>query len=377
MNEILYRLLQESTVRIETNGRISGTGTFVAPKTVLTRKHVTHDRESIRVYWFGQSYDAIVSNVQNEFDISLLHIKSLPSDHPCVYLHDSIRPGDILYSFGYPVKFEGGDSSRFECEGLSVGPTLIKFTRGQVLPGLSGAPLLNERTGGVCGIIKQTRDRSSILGGRAIPIGSVLSAFPFIKEQQREYHNTNTHWARFRGTREEVDKSLKLGNIVIPPGHNKLIAPLEAFLADNSKLCEDYYKNVFIMTRFQPGNKTLEAIDKTLRDSLRLRGLVGHRADDRCYPTDRNLWDNVCTYMVGCKYGVAVLENILQDEFNPNVALEYGFMRALGKSTLLLKEKRMAPRADILGTLWEEFDILDIEGTIKSAVNRWLDDCGV
>jgi hypothetical protein len=35
-------------------------------------------------------------------------------------------------------------------------------------------------------------------------------------------------------------------------------------------------------------------------------------------------------------------------------------MRALGKPVLLLKEKRMKPRADILGTLWEEFDILDV-----------------
>jgi nucleoside 2-deoxyribosyltransferase len=72
------------------------------------------------------------------------------------------------------------------------------------------------------------------------------------------------------------------------------------------------------------------------------------------------------------------LENILQNEFNPNVALEYGFMRALGKPVLLLKEKRMAPRADILGTLWEEFDMVEsIEETISRAIHRWVDDCGV
>jgi nucleoside 2-deoxyribosyltransferase len=81
--------------------------------------------------------------------------------------------------------------------------------------------------------------------------------------------------------------------------------------------------------------------------------------------------------MSGCKYGVAVLENILQDEFDPNVALEYGFMRALGKPTLLLKEKRMGPRADIIGTLLEQFDIFNIEMTIGDAINRWADDCGI
>ena len=107
------------------------------------------------------------------------------------------------------------------------------------------------------------------------------------------------------------------------------------------------------------------------------QGLRGHRADDKCYPGDRNLWDNVCTYMIGCKYGIALLEDIIADEFNPNVALEYGFMRALGKPTLLLKERRFKARADILGTLWEEFDILDIETSITSAVSRWLRDVGV
>jgi hypothetical protein len=60
--------------------------------------------------------------------------------------------------------------------------------------------------------------------------------------------------------------------------------------------------------------------------------------------------------MVGCRFGIAVPEDILVAEFNPNVALEYGFMRALGKPTLLLKEQRMLPRADILGTLWGQFD---------------------
>ena len=81
--------------------------------------------------------------------------------------------------------------------------------------------------------------------------------------------------------------------------------------------------------------------------------------------------------MIGCKYGIALLEDIIADEFNPNVALEYGFMRALGKPTLLLKERRFKARADILGTLWEEFDILDIETSITSAVSRWLRDVGV
>jgi hypothetical protein len=31
----------------------------------------------------------------------------------------------------------------------------------------------------------------------------------------------------------------------------------------------------------------------------------------------------------------------------------------------------MSPRADILGTLWEQFDILEIENSITDAIQRW------
>jgi CheY-like chemotaxis protein len=162
-----------------------------------------------------------------------------------------------------------------------------------------------------------------------------------------------------------------------PLGYLKLEEGMRSFFRDEQNGCVDYNKNVFIMTRFQPKNPQLESIDQVLRKSLAAHGLCGHRADDRCYVTDRNLWDNVCVYMLGCKFGVAVLEDIIQEEFNPNVALEYGFMRGLGKHVLLLKESRFHPRADIMGTLWEELDIFNIDSSIETAINRWAHDIGV
>lgn len=163
----------------------------------------------------------------------------------------------------------------------------------------------------------------------------------------------------------------------MPSAYRKLGDTIRLFFSDSRNQCEVFDRNVFIMTSFQRGNPQLEMIDKTIRASLRAAGLVGHRADDRSYPSDRNLWDNVCVYMFGCKFGIAVLDNLVADEFNPNVALEYGFMRALGKPALLLKEKRFAPRADVLGTLWEEFDMFDIEKTVATAIHRWLRDIQV
>lgn len=160
----------------------------------------------------------------------------------------------------------------------------------------------------------------------------------------------------------------------IPEGYEKLQSSYTNFFADKDNNCTDYEKNVFTMTRFKRGNKQLEDIDLTIRQTLQKFGLYAHRADDKCYTSDRNLWDNVCTYMICCKYGIAVLENIDVREFNPNVALEYGFMRALNKSVLLLKEKGFEPRADIMGTLWEPFDIFQVEESISKGIESWLRD---
>ena len=95
----------------------------------------------------------------------------------------------------------------------------------------------------------------------------------------------------------------------LPPGYEDLADDCRRFLADHP----DYGRNVFIMTRFVPGNRLLARLDETLRQSLCRHGLKGLRADDRVYPNGRELWRNVCVYMLCCKYGVAVLEDRIAD----------------------------------------------------------------
>ena len=131
------------------------------------------------------------------------------------------------------------------------------------------------------------------------------------------------------------------------------------------------------MTRFERGNGLLEELDQELRRVLNSHSLDPVRADDKMYMRDRNLWNNVCLYMICCKYGIAILEDRIADEFNPNVALEYGFMRALNRPTLLLADIGFRNlRADVIGTLREKFDITDIKQTIQEPVEKWLRELG-
>lgn len=69
----------------------------------------------------------------------------------------------------------------------------MKLKQGQSRPGLSGAPLLNLRTGGVCGIVKSSRDRDSDLGGRAVPITCIPPEHDPAALQQ-SYHQQNGDW---------------------------------------------------------------------------------------------------------------------------------------------------------------------------------------
>jgi hypothetical protein len=155
----------------------------------------------------------------------------------------------------------------------------------------------------------------------------------------------------------------------LPPGYQFLVDECKRFFDDHT----DYRKNVFIMTRFTTGNKLLEELDTEVRRVLKTNDLNPLRADDKMYLRDRNLWNNVCVYMNCCKYGIAILEDRVANEFNPNVAIEYGYMRALNKPVLLLADTGFRNlRADIIGTLREQFDITDIKGTIDNPINIWL-----
>ena len=127
---------------------------------------------------------------------------------------------------------------------------------------------------------------------------------------------------------------------------------LDAFSGDHPS----YERNVFIAMRFR-GTEQFVEIDRALRESFAKYSLTGLRADDRMYAVDGDLWNNVCVYMMGCKYAVCVFEEIDEREFNPNVGIEYGFLRAMNRQVLLLKEQRVRTMpTDMVGKMYRSFD---------------------
>lgn len=202
-SEQLIAFLKRCTVRLTTSEG-SGTGFFVAPGFILTCAHVVGNVESdklpVAVQWEEKTYLAKITRlVLDPYpDLALLKLEDAPPSHPCVLLHPETQIDDDLYGYGYSDLYPNGEPSSFKFEGTTGTPSiLMKFKFGEVRQGLSGGPLFNLRTGGVCGVMKLTRGASSLMGGRGIPGAIVFEQFPELFSLQQEFHRRDSRWYDF------------------------------------------------------------------------------------------------------------------------------------------------------------------------------------
>jgi hypothetical protein len=206
----MFELVRRATVPI---GRAAdhehlGTGFFVAPGMLLTAAHVVaeyeHDPAGVEVFWDGEPKpctsiallaDPPAGWPANEApypwpDAAILEVDH--EGHPCVCLSEDwpleANPRPWLYSWGYARDYDpdavGGTSVRVEYVGPSeqsspppapgqAAPLLLNIMWARVIPGMSGAPLLDERTLKVCAIMKRTRTELAVEGGFATAIADV------------------------------------------------------------------------------------------------------------------------------------------------------------------------------------------------------------
>jgi hypothetical protein len=165
----------------------------------------------------------------------------------------------------------------------------------------------------------------------------------------------------------EVEFELMVGDNLDSDELNGIEPEFRAFLADHP----DIDKNVFVMMSFSESEQMTEVFS-SIRTTLDSYGLVALRADDRAYAED--VWPNIRVYLAGCKYGIAVFEDIDKREFNPNVAIEFGFMMAKGKRVLPLKEQRLPKMpSDLVSRLYREWNSYDITRTIGKQVGSWIE----
>ncbi|MFD0744285.1 trypsin-like peptidase domain-containing protein [Phytohabitans flavus] len=182
--------LRDLVVQVRT-GSPTGSGFFVGEGLILTCAHVVRaayeSGSPPAVTWRGTTVTGAYVDVAapGEYPDGALVAVSFEG-HPVAVLDGQVAPHDQLYAFGHTDDVPDGDSIAGRMEGPAGGAEpLLRFAETQVRPGASGAPVLNLRTGAICGMVKSSRGRSSPVGGRAVPVDALLTRYPALRDRLR------------------------------------------------------------------------------------------------------------------------------------------------------------------------------------------------
>jgi hypothetical protein len=158
----------------------------------------------------------------------------------------------------------------------------------------------------------------------------------------------------------EKDRMDVLQDLVkFPPHHLQYAALLEKFRETTTA---PYRLRVFIMTKYCDGadaklDAQLQNVINTVKAAVRAEGYHPYLAAET--KLHDNLWENVECLMLACARGIAIVENRFNPKLNPNVAMEWGWMRAMKKPVLYLIEKAVTAeqiQPDVMGLIRSRFD---------------------
>jgi hypothetical protein len=142
----------------------------------------------------------------------------------------------------------------------------------------------------------------------------------------------------------------------------------------------DYEHSIFLMMPFRT-DINHRMLTKAIQKTCRKHGYRVFRVDDKYRKPFDTLWDNIVLNMLACKYGISVYlsdKSIdkLTDELrffeNPNVALEFGFMKSRGKKILILKDMNSKTPSDLQGFYWKPFDIKNPDESVPGPIEAWI-----
>ncbi|MGW3442389.1 trypsin-like peptidase domain-containing protein [Streptomyces sp. NPDC001076] len=176
------RLLESATVALDLpGGHAGGTGFVIAPGVVVTCAHVVTGADEVRGrIGTGAEFTLTVTDedrhrADNGLDVAFLRFDA---ETPYVLTSPATDLGDRLRAYGHPKgHYRAGQWAALEYQGDSrlAFEDPMAMPRGYGTPvgeGFSGSPVVNERTGAVCGMLARSDKAGS---AHMVPIGEILT----------------------------------------------------------------------------------------------------------------------------------------------------------------------------------------------------------
>ncbi|MFD7878200.1 trypsin-like serine peptidase [Streptomyces sp. NPDC059766] len=224
----LIRLIGEQVVVVRTGGSGFGTGFLVSGDTVLTCAHVVHGHASVEVVTGSGAVGAsVVETVPAErgagavFGFPDLARLSLNSPMPGfgVWLGDQTPlPGHevVVHGFSRHTLEAGEQPDTLHLVVAGQSSQFVRLQWDMVVQGFSGGPVLDLRTGRICGVLKASRDERGPQGGWLVPVEAVWKHFPDLAARNAKAHVPGTPWCD-----AALGRARRQGVLFGAPGRNR------------------------------------------------------------------------------------------------------------------------------------------------------------
>jgi len=199
----LAALLSRCVVRVLSDGRPRGSGFFVTPTEIVTWAGLL---DGGRITVAGRDDCCSPALLMGETsEVALLRLIDPPDGQPCVALDPAPperNPADILRVAAWiPDDFTPDAvvlvGATVECDGdLFDRDRFLPLDDGRVAQQLAGAPLLNTRTGAVCGLVGVARNGTDAEGCYGVALDCLVNADAGPSERNRDYHTADSRWRR-------------------------------------------------------------------------------------------------------------------------------------------------------------------------------------
>jgi hypothetical protein len=237
-------ILARCVFSVSASGAVAGTGFLLAPGLLVTCAHVVAEANGglVDVHRVGERtigtvsalYPPVADPQQALYPFPDLALIRIADDlHGlCAPLDDAVpRLGDRLHCLGFSTtlgSFSSAEPATFVFEGLHQveGGRLFKLGAGATaVPGMSGAPLVNLRTGRVCGLLKTSRDPQQPYGGWGVPIAALRDYAPAAPGLDATTEVDSTWWEAFPATVHTLPR--EIADILPEPLRNVLARSAE------------------------------------------------------------------------------------------------------------------------------------------------------